>query len=319
VTGDFIAGYFPREQRLAVFYTQPLVPTYPMPEDAYWIQQVAWDPVTSRIDDVFGAECVMPDTLVETPNGRMRADTLTVGQQVIAITDDNDRTLAPIVSVRPNTKSCRRLQTTHGDLVASLDHRIKTEKGWLTLAEILEVKPRIWVLVDQQLVLESVTCIGDSFFSPVLDFQLSGDSHAFVTGCIVSHNSFLFCLPGGSQVLTVDGPKICEEVAEKPTRLITPFGPVDPLLRWNATKQPIQVMQTAKDFLCCTPNHPVFLEHRFRMAFCGYPGLHLRTERNEDVEIVDRDRVTAEGTWSIHTKTGCYFASALGKQWFLVH
>ena len=53
---DFIAGYFPREQRLKVFYTQPLQPTYPMPEDAYWIQEVKWDPVSTRIDDVFGAE-----------------------------------------------------------------------------------------------------------------------------------------------------------------------------------------------------------------------------------------------------------------------
>jgi hypothetical protein len=56
VTGDFIAGYFPREQKFAVFYTTPLQPTYPMPEDAYWIQEVSWDPVTTRIDDVFGAE-----------------------------------------------------------------------------------------------------------------------------------------------------------------------------------------------------------------------------------------------------------------------
>ena len=30
--------------------------TYPMPSDAYWIQSVSWDPVTTRIDDVFGAE-----------------------------------------------------------------------------------------------------------------------------------------------------------------------------------------------------------------------------------------------------------------------
>jgi hypothetical protein len=27
-----------------------------MPADAYWIQEVAWDPVTTRLDDVFGAE-----------------------------------------------------------------------------------------------------------------------------------------------------------------------------------------------------------------------------------------------------------------------
>tara|TARA_R110000751_G_scaffold60240_2_gene125895 strand:- start:804 stop:1565 length:762 start_codon:yes stop_codon:yes gene_type:complete len=56
VAGDFIAGYFPREQKMAVFYTEPLKSTYPMPADAYWIQEVSWDPVTTRIDDVFGAE-----------------------------------------------------------------------------------------------------------------------------------------------------------------------------------------------------------------------------------------------------------------------
>lgn len=54
--GDWIAGYFPKEQRLAVFNTSPLQSTYPMPEGAYWIQEVAWDPVTTRIDDIFGAE-----------------------------------------------------------------------------------------------------------------------------------------------------------------------------------------------------------------------------------------------------------------------
>lgn len=64
VSGDFIASYFPREQKLAVFWTSPLKPTYPLPEDAYWIQQVNWDPITTRIDDVFGAEsflfCLAP-------------------------------------------------------------------------------------------------------------------------------------------------------------------------------------------------------------------------------------------------------------------
>lgn len=56
VAGDFIAGYFPREQKLGVFYTSPLQSTYPLPKDAYWVQEVSWDPVTTRIDDVFGAE-----------------------------------------------------------------------------------------------------------------------------------------------------------------------------------------------------------------------------------------------------------------------
>jgi len=56
VSGDFISGYFPREQKLATFWTTPLQCTYPLPKDAYWVQSVNWDPVTTRIDDVFGAE-----------------------------------------------------------------------------------------------------------------------------------------------------------------------------------------------------------------------------------------------------------------------
>lgn len=55
-TGDFIAGYFPFEERVAFFMTEPLRSTYPLPEEAYWVKNVNWDPVTTRIDDVFGAE-----------------------------------------------------------------------------------------------------------------------------------------------------------------------------------------------------------------------------------------------------------------------
>lgn len=56
IAGDFTAQYFPREQKLATFWTSPLKSTYPLPKDAYWVQSVNWDPVTTRIDDVFGAE-----------------------------------------------------------------------------------------------------------------------------------------------------------------------------------------------------------------------------------------------------------------------
>jgi hypothetical protein len=55
-TGDFIAQYFPKEQKYAYFFTNPLVSTYDLPADAYWIQDVKWDPATTRIGDIFGAE-----------------------------------------------------------------------------------------------------------------------------------------------------------------------------------------------------------------------------------------------------------------------
>jgi hypothetical protein len=188
VTGSFIAGYFPREQRLAVFYTQPLVPTYPMPEDAYWIQEVAWNPVTTRIDDVFGAE------------------------------------------------------------------------------------------------------------------------------------SFLFCWVGGTYLLTTKGPKTCEEIYKDPkARLVTPFGPRKPKMHWNAKKQPVQLIKTENDILACTPNHPVHIEGKFRMAITGFPGLHLLDSNDKKVEITDYDRLQTNGTWSISTSSGCFYASGLGKRMCLVH
>jgi len=55
-TGDFIAHYFSNEQRFAVFWTQPLQSVYDLPSDAYWIEEAAWDPVVTRIDQIFGAE-----------------------------------------------------------------------------------------------------------------------------------------------------------------------------------------------------------------------------------------------------------------------
>lgn len=187
-TCDFISGYFPREQKLAVFYTEPLKPTYSMPDDAYWIQEVQWDPVSTRIDDVFGAE------------------------------------------------------------------------------------------------------------------------------------SFLFSMPGGSQLLTTKGSKSCEEVAaDKKLKLITPFGPRRPLMRWNARKQPIQVIQMKNDYLACTPNHPINIDNKFRMAIVGFPGLHLLDSDDKQPEIIGRNRVYTEGTWSVVTSSGCFYASAIGKQFYLVH
>jgi len=186
-TGDFISGYFPREQKMAVFYTTPLVSTYPMPEDAYWIQEVSWDPVTTRIDDVFGAE------------------------------------------------------------------------------------------------------------------------------------SFLFSFAGGTQLLTVDGPKTCEEVFDAKTKLITPFGSREPRLRWNERKQPVQILKTENDFLICTPNHPVNINSKFRMAIEGFPGLRLLDSDDKQPKIIDRDRSQTSGTWSVTTDNGCFYASASGKEFYLVH
>lgn len=75
-TCDFITGYFPREQRLASFYTTPLQSTYPLPSDAYWVVEVQWDPFAASIDDLFGMApvlmCLSPDFKVLAKDGSLQ-------------------------------------------------------------------------------------------------------------------------------------------------------------------------------------------------------------------------------------------------------
>jgi hypothetical protein len=74
IAGNFIATYFPQEERYAYFYTAPLQSEYDLPPDAYWIREVGWDPVANRIQDIFGADmflfCISADdSKVLTENG----------------------------------------------------------------------------------------------------------------------------------------------------------------------------------------------------------------------------------------------------------
>ncbi len=54
--GDFIAHYLPKEERYGYFYTVPLQSEYDLPKDAYWVEECNWDPATTHIGDIFGAE-----------------------------------------------------------------------------------------------------------------------------------------------------------------------------------------------------------------------------------------------------------------------
>lgn len=141
VAGDFIAGYFPREQKLSLFWTSPLKSTYPLPKDAYWIQHVSWDPVTSRIDDVFGAEsflfCATPDLKILAADGSL---------QPILDWKPHWRAKSPFGKTRIKTKdhaenvkrplSKIRLTYSTGEIEAYSNHIIKANDKWLEFAEV---------------------------------------------------------------------------------------------------------------------------------------------------------------------------------------
>lgn len=140
VSGDFIAQYFPREQKLGLFWTSPLQSTYPLPEDAYWVQEVAWDPVTTRIDDVFGAEsflfCLAPDFQILDKFGSLqplgdwkkswKAKT-PYGDSNISIKKHQNNRMLPKV----------RISYDHGFVEATSNHVLQCNNKW---REFIEVK-----------------------------------------------------------------------------------------------------------------------------------------------------------------------------------
>lgn len=167
-SGDWISGYFPKEQKLAVFYTSPLQPTYPMPDDAYWVQEVAWDPVTTRIDDVFGAEsflfnvgqvsgiqnmlldyhllqayrkfCVdIETTCVLTPSGLSPISQIKVGDKLISRNDSNKLEECVVSDVFDNgIADCFMMTLDDGkSIIATSNHRMFTTCGLLPIEQIV--------------------------------------------------------------------------------------------------------------------------------------------------------------------------------------
>lgn len=141
VAGDFIAGYFPREQKLALFWTSPLKSTYPLPKDAYWIQQVSWDPVTSRIDDVFGAEsflfCATPDLKILAADGSLQPITdwkphwrakSPYGKTRIKKNDHSEKVKRPLSKIR--------ITHSAGSIEAYSNHIIRSDNQWLEFGEV---------------------------------------------------------------------------------------------------------------------------------------------------------------------------------------
>lgn len=144
-TGNFIAHYFSKEQMFAVFYTQPLQSEYDLPNNAYWIQEVAWDPVTTMIDQIFGAEsflfCFGPGTKILRSDG-----------ELVPIEDwqEDYKAKTPYgdkqIEIEEHDKEQPLLEITHehGKVLVTPNHPLKTYiendmlNGWLPAEECIE-------------------------------------------------------------------------------------------------------------------------------------------------------------------------------------
>ncbi len=203
ISADFIASWFPHEQKLALFWTQPLKSTYPLPKDAYWIQQVVWDPLTSRIDQVFGAEsylfnigniCFAESSPVWTKSGPRPIAELMVGDLIYTLNPYNC-----ILELRPITKKfyngiadCVEVKSKSGHCsISTLNHHYLTTNGFCS-AKLLNHRQLIETGDDPTLrnkrkngIIKSVRQVKSR---PVCDLRIPPYHNYVVDGAVV-HNS----------------------------------------------------------------------------------------------------------------------------------
>lgn len=129
-TGDFVARYYPLERRFAYFNTIPLQSEYPVPDDAYWIQSVSWDPATTRIDEIFGAEAFLfsfvGGSILLTDKGPMQCEECYEKLE----NGDNIKLVSPFGNKKPRMRWNERqqpitvLQTEHDYVASTPNHPV---------------------------------------------------------------------------------------------------------------------------------------------------------------------------------------------------
>lgn len=325
--GDFVAEYFPLEERFAFIMTQPLQAEYPLPDDAYWIRSISWDPATTRIDDIFGAECQFAETEISTVNnGRVPIKEIEVGETIFSYDYDGRLTESTVLAKKHSGyKKCFEITTCNNkSIIASAEHRFYTDSGWKKLADINH-EDRLYTSDGnikksasdiRQSVIKNIESVG---LYDTYDIQVSRHQNMIANG-IVTHNSFLFCWPGGTNILTSKGSMTMEEYWEnrEDLKLTTAFGKRKAKMRWNKKTQPITVLQTASDYLITTPNHPVYCNDKFIPADKCQLGDKLLNSRDKYVEIIDKGQSKTEGTWSVKSSGNSCYISAINSDFYLV-
>jgi len=189
-TCDFIATYFPSEQKYAYFNTQPLVNGYNLPQDAYWVQNVSWDPATTRIGDIFGAECLRGDCLISLYDGKIQARDLQVGSKILSYSNGNIVEDEIISRKESGMKKCLEITADDSTVVASFNHKFMSENGW-KLAKDLTVDQRLYMRKSDTVILAKISSIVEVGEFETYDFETK-EFHNLIANDFVVHNSFLF-------------------------------------------------------------------------------------------------------------------------------
>lgn len=92
----------------------------------------------SGFDVILNDECLHPDTLINTKNGKEKIKDLSKGDIVWTLNDNNELELKPIVKVHKNISSEQmyQIETEKGILRITGNHKVNTQRGWVRADEL---------------------------------------------------------------------------------------------------------------------------------------------------------------------------------------
>ena len=209
-----------------------------------------------------GGGCFPPGTKIATPEGLVAIETLTAGDEVLAVNRDGQTVRTTVRTIFVSRNSVMRIETNGRPLVATEEHPVSLSGGRFRQAGDLRPGDRIVKWKHGRLVAKTVRTIfpveGEGM---VFNLQV-GEPNTFVAEGIVVHNKGGGCFPTGTPIQTTRGQIPIERLSPEDFVLgLDPEGRIVPaqVEKIFDTHSLILTIETDRGLLHTTTDHPVGL------------------------------------------------------------
>jgi len=209
-----------------------------------------------------GGGCFPPGTKIATPEGLVAIETLTAGDEVLAVNRDGQTVRTTVRTIFVSRNSVMRIETNGRPLVATEEHPVSLSGGRFRQAGDLRPGDRIVKWKHGRLVAKTVRRIfpveGEGM---VFNLQVD-EPNTFVAEGIVVHNKGGGCFPTGTPIQTTRGQIPIERLSPEDFVLgLDPEGRIVPaqVEKIFDTRSLILTVETDRGLLRTTTDHPVAL------------------------------------------------------------
>lgn len=206
--------------------------------------------------------CFPAGTRIATPKGPVAIESLTSGDDILAVTRDGLTVRTPVKAIFVGKDTMVRIKTNGGDLVTTAEHPVSLKEGMFKQAGELHPGDHIMKWKNGRLTAKTVRkVLSTEDEEIVFDLQV-GEPHTYVAEEIVVHNKGGGCFPTGTPIRTPQGRTSIEKLSPgDPVLTVNPEGRmiqtrVDKIF---ATRSLVLSVDTDHGSLRVTTDHPLGL------------------------------------------------------------